>query len=318
MLSLSMKKNQIKINSKNKINSFLIVFPSDITKERVKSIIQDFHITYLEKTSIDYHEVLNKLETYEIIILESTIDLDSEILEKFKSIKSKNNNVIDINQFLKELSEKLHITYFNNSWHTEINIEELKVDKKVELFKRIFDLILVLIMSPISIVLISIAAILIKITSKGPIFFLQTRVGKNGKPFKIVKLRTMIHNNTESYTVENDERVFKIGKYLRVLKIDELPQFYNILVGQMSLIGPRPERLEIVQRLSQENPYYEFRHLIKPGISGWAQVNDPRASPAKSFEKLEYDLYYIKNASFLLDLKIVIKTIIIILNRNSL
>jgi lipopolysaccharide/colanic/teichoic acid biosynthesis glycosyltransferase len=173
-------------------------------------------------------------------------------------------------------------------------------------------------MFPISTFLVVIASILIKLSSKGPIFFLQTRVGKNGKPFKIIKLRTMIHSQIESYTIENDERVFKTGKYLRVLKIDELPQFYNILVGQMSLIGPRPERLEIVQRLSQENPYYELRHLIKPGISGWAQVNDPTANPTKNFEKLEYDLYYIKNASLLLDLKIFIKTIIIIITRNSL
>ncbi len=306
------------MNKKKIKNNFLIIFPSEITKLRLKSIKQSFKIEYLEAKSIFFDKFFNKIDTYEKIIIESTNGLNPEILAKIKSIEQEKNNVIDVKDFLTEISKKLFITYYNNIWHTHIVIEEIKVDKWVEFFKRLFDLIFVLIMFPIAIFLVAFASILIKLTSKGPIFFLQTRVGKNGKIFKIIKLRTMVHNKNESYTVENDERVFKIGKYLRLLKIDELPQFYNILVGQMSLIGPRPERLEIVQRLSQENPYYGLRHLIKPGISGWAQVNDPTANPTKNFEKLEFDLYYIKNASLLLDLKIFIKTIIIIITRNSL
>lgn len=313
-----MKNNRKIIINKKKIPHFLIINPSELTKQRLKSIKENFHITFLEGDYFENRTPLNNLVTFDKIILESTDNLNIGILQEIESIKSQKNNVIDIKTFLAELSKKLFITYYNNKWHTQTNIEELDVNKNVEFFKRFFDVVVILILFPISIFLIFIAAILIKLSSKGPVFFLQTRVGKNGKPFKIIKLRTMIHNNIESYTVENDERVFKIGKYLRILKIDELPQFYNILVGQMSLIGPRPERIEIVEKLCEENPYYELRHLIKPGISGWAQVNDPTANPTKNFEKLEYDLYYIKNSSLFLDLKIVIKTIIIIIKRNSL
>ena len=311
--------NKLKIGiNKKKFPRFLIINPSELTKQRLISIKKTFHITYLEKGSLEDYKAFNKLVTFDKIILESADNLNVSLLQEIESIKSQKNNVIDIKIFLAELSQKLFITYYNNVWHTQTNLDELKVNKRVEFLKRFFDVTFIFVLSPISIFLIFISAILIKLISNGPVLFLQNRVGKNGKPFKIIKLRTMIHNNIESYTVENDERVFKIGKYLRILKIDELPQFYNILVGQMSLIGPRPERIEIVEKLCEENPYYELRHLIKPGISGWAQVNDPTANPTKNFEKLEYDLYYIKNSSLLLDLKIVIKTIIIIIKRNGL
>ena len=313
-----MKNKRKIIINKKKTPNFLIINPSELTKERLKSIKQNFNLTFLEGGSIENRTALSNLVTFDRIILESTDNLNVGILQEIESIKSQKNNVIDIKTFFAELSEKLFITYYNNKWHTQTNIEELDVNKNMEIVKRFFDLVVILILFPISIFLIFIAAILIKLSSQGPVFFLQTRVGKNGKPFKIIKLRTMIYKNIESYTVENDERVFQIGKYLRILKIDELPQFYNILVGQMSLIGPRPERIEIVEKLCEENPYYELRNLIKPGISGWAQVNDPTANPTKNYEKLEYDLYYIKNSSLFLDLKIVIKTIIIIIKRNSL
>ena len=311
--------NKLKIGiNKKKFPRFLIINPSELTKQRLISFKKTFHITYLEKGSLEDYKAFNKLVTFDKIILESADNLNVSLLQEIESIKSQKNNVIDIKIFLAELSQKLFITYYNNVWHPQTNLDELKVNKRVEFLKRFFDVTFIFVLFPISIFLIFIAAILIKLTSNGPVLFLQNRVGKNGKPFKIVKLRTMTYNNIESYTVENDERVFKIGKYLRKLKIDELPQFYNILVGQMSLIGPRPERIEIVEKLSEENPYYALRHLIRPGISGWAQVNDPTANPTKNFEKLEYDLYYIKNSSLLLDLKIVVKTIIIILTRNSL
>jgi lipopolysaccharide/colanic/teichoic acid biosynthesis glycosyltransferase len=310
-------KNNHKV-PQNKMSSFLIINPSELTKHRLKSIKQNFDITYLEKSSLENYTDLNNLYSYDKIIVETTDNLNVNFLHEIRSIKSQKNNIIDTTDFLAEVSKKLFITYYNEIWHTQANLEELKLNKKSESFKRIFDIIFVLILTPISVLLIFIAAILIKISSNGPIFFLQTRVGKNSRPFKIIKLRTMIQNNTESYTIENDERVFKVGKYLRALKIDELPQFYNILVGDMSLIGPRPERIEIVKKLCQDNPYYELRHLVNPGITGWAQVNDPTANPTKNFEKLEYDLYYIKNSSLSLDLKIIIKTIIIVFKRNSL
>jgi lipopolysaccharide/colanic/teichoic acid biosynthesis glycosyltransferase len=166
-----------------------------------------------------------------------------------------------------------------------------------------------------------IGIVLVKLFSKGPIFFYQERIGLNNKPFTIYKLRTMIYQSGKidiNHTIKNDERVYKMGKILRITKIDEIPQFFNILKGDMSLIGPRPERLEIVEQLAKEIPAYNLRHTIRPGISGLAQINNPTATPNESIEKLEYDLYYINNVNLFLDLKILWKTIFIVLKLDSL
>ncbi len=196
----------------------------------------------------------------------------------------------------------------------------LKLNKYL-ILKRIIDIIIVILLLPIAIPLLLIGMLSIKFFSKGPIFFIQERVGFNNKSFSIYKLRTMIHQPNYvdlNHTVKNDERIFKTGKILRVTKIDEIPQFINILKGEMSLIGPRPERLELVQKLSIEIPSYKFRHLVKPGLSGLAQINNPTATPNESIEKLEYDLYYINNLNLILDLKIFWKTFFIVLKLDSL
>lgn len=153
----------------------------------------------------------------------------------------------------------------------------------------------------------------IKLFSPGPVFFSQTRVGLNGKHFKIHKFRTMIINaETETGAVwcqKKDSRVTFIGRLMRKLRIDELPQFYNILKGDMSLIGPRPERPEFVDLLKQRIPFYDERHLVKPGLTGWAQVLFPYGSSIEdAAEKLHYDLFYIKNMSVFMDIKIFLKT----------
>ena len=196
----------------------------------------------------------------------------------------------------------------------------LKLNKYL-ILKRVIDIVVVVLLLPIAIPLLMIGMLSIKLFSKGPIFFIQERVGFNNKSFSIYKLRTMIHRPDYvdlNHTVKNDERIFKTGKILRVTKIDEIPQFINILKGEMSLIGPRPERLELVQKLSIEIPSYKLRHLIKPGLSGLAQINSPTATPNESLENLEYDLYYINNLNLVLDLKILWKTFFIVLKLNSL
>ena len=130
----------------------------------------------------------------------------------------------------------------------------------------------------------------------------------------------MVFSNSghNEHTVKDDLRIFPVGKFLRLTKIDELPQLYNVLIGEMSLIGPRPEKIDIVERLSKQNPYYPLRHLIKPGITGWAQVNIPIATPNENLEKLEFDLYYIKNISYFLEFEILLKTIKVVFKRQSL
>jgi sugar transferase (PEP-CTERM system associated) len=152
---------------------------------------------------------------------------------------------------------------------------------------------------------------------RAPIFYLQERVGADGEPFNIIKFRSM-RLDAEKFGAqmasEDDPRITKIGNYLRKYRIDELPQIYNVICGDMGFVGPRPERPEFVQKLIKNTPYYNERHNVKPGLTGWAQLNYPYgATEADSLEKLKYDLYYIKHRSFLLDLLILIRTVEVVL-----
>tara|TARA_B100001245_G_C22815269_1_gene392494 strand:+ start:48 stop:512 length:465 start_codon:yes stop_codon:yes gene_type:complete len=144
-------------------------------------------------------------------------------------------------------------------------------------------------------------------------FYTQTRVGRNGKHFKIYKLRSMVKDaekNGAQFADKNDLRVTKFGRFLRRSRFDEIPQFINVIKGEMSVIGPRPERPVFVEDLSKTIPFYEVRHLVKPGVTGWAQVNAKYGMTVEdALEKLQYDLYYIKKRSLFLDITIVIKTL---------
>jgi lipopolysaccharide/colanic/teichoic acid biosynthesis glycosyltransferase len=160
-------------------------------------------------------------------------------------------------------------------------------------------------------------AVVIKLESSGPIFYRQERVGKNGRPFNVMKFRSMRADAEKAGPVwasKDDDRTTRVGKIIRKLRIDEIPQFWNILRGEMDFVGPRPERPHFVSQLAEEIPYYEQRHLIAPGLTGWAQIKYPYgASVEDARQKLQYDLYYIKNQSLVLDAIILFETIKIIL-----
>ena len=185
-------------------------------------------------------------------------------------------------------------------------------------FKQFFDMTL----SAVGLILLSplflIVSLLIKIDSRGPVFFSQKRVGKDGKFYSLVKFRSM-RNNAESLTgpvwaQTDDDRVTRVGGIIRKTRIDELPQIFNVLKGDMSIVGPRPERPFFVKRLEKGLPYYSLRLYVKPGITGWAQINyNYGASVEDSLKKLQYDLYYIKNMSIFLDLYIIFETIKVVL-----
>ena len=184
--------------------------------------------------------------------------------------------------------------------------------------KRSFDLvasaILLLATSPV----IAITALLIKLDSSGALFYRQARVGAGGRTFEVCKFRSMRVDaelaGKPIWATANDDRTTRVGRIIRKLRIDELPQIFNVLKGDMSFVGPRPERPFFVQQLAQEIPYYEARHSIKPGITGWAQVRYPYgASVEDAKEKLQYDLYYVKNHSLFLDIMILIDTVQVVL-----
>ncbi|MCK5427277.1 MAG: sugar transferase, partial [Thermodesulfovibrionia bacterium] len=189
-------------------------------------------------------------------------------------------------------------------------------------FKRIFDFFIALIGFTISIPFFIIIPFLIKLDSKGPILLRQERVGEGEKQFMLYKFRTMVDGAEKHsgpvWSQEKDNRVTRLGKFLRKSRLDELPQLYNVLRGDMSLIGPRPERAFFVSTLKKQLPYYSERLYVKPGITGWAQVRyEYGDSIVDSLEKLRYDLYYIKHLSFFLDFLIILDTTKIIFFRRS-
>jgi sugar transferase (PEP-CTERM system associated) len=165
--------------------------------------------------------------------------------------------------------------------------------------------------------LILIVSILIKIDSRGPVFYKQKRVGENGKVFKLLKFRSMVQNaevNGPVWAIEDDSRITRIGRWIRKWRLDEIPQMLNVLKGDMSFVGPRPERSFFVEQLKKEIPYYDQRFSVKPGITGWAQIKYRYgASMEDALEKLKYDLYYIKNLSPLFDLMIIFETVKVVL-----
>jgi sugar transferase (PEP-CTERM system associated) len=186
--------------------------------------------------------------------------------------------------------------------------------------KRVFDVgfstALGVLLSPLMLIL----AALIKLTSPGPVFYRQERYGINEGVFEVVKFRSMAadaEKNGAVWAADNDPRVTAVGRVMRRLKLDELPQIINIIRGDMSFVGPRPERPVFVSRLKKEIDYYSYRHIIRPGLTGWAQVNYPYgANVEDAVRKLEYDLYYIKNSSFSLDMLILLKTATVVLFRS--
>lgn len=180
--------------------------------------------------------------------------------------------------------------------------------------QQVYSFIVALVGAIVALPLMLGAAILVRLTSKGPVLYRQTRVGLNGKHISVLKFRSMFVDAEAAtgavWASKNDPRITGIGKYLRKFRIDELPQLWNVLKGEMSFVGPRPERPEFVQALSEKIPFYRQRHCVKPGLTGWAQINHKYGDTIEdTITKLEYDLYYIKHISFSLDIYIILNTL---------
>ncbi|PIV91794.1 MAG: sugar transferase, partial [Gallionellales bacterium CG17_big_fil_post_rev_8_21_14_2_50_54_146] len=184
--------------------------------------------------------------------------------------------------------------------------------------KRIFDLASSVMLLMLTLPFMLITALCIYLEDRAPILYRQERIGLDGQPFTIYKFRSMRRDAESSgkpqWAAENDTRITRVGKIIRQLRLDELPQIFNVLKGEMSLVGPRPEREFFVKQLCVEIPYYNLRHSVKPGITGWAQVRYQYGSSVEdSLQKLQYDLYYVKNNSLFLDIIILIDTVLVVL-----
>jgi lipopolysaccharide/colanic/teichoic acid biosynthesis glycosyltransferase len=183
--------------------------------------------------------------------------------------------------------------------------------------KRLLDILLVLLAAPPAVVLVGLAAMATKLSSRGPVFFVQERLGRNGIPFSCYKLRTMVvgaEQDAPQWASDNDPRVTRVGRFLRQTRLDELPQLYNVWRGEMSFVGVRPIRQHFAAILAEKEPLYGVRFLAKPGLTGWDQVNNGYPSTLEAqLRKFHFDLYYLENASFWLDLKILGKTVQVVL-----
>lgn len=224
--------------------------------------------------------------------------------------------VINLADFYETVFQRVSLSELEEAWFFEHlppqNLSEHELRRAGEI---IIAGIIFIITLPLSIL----TCLLIKLTSRGPIFYRQKRVGKRGVVFNLYKFRSMHHskalnpdadNSAPAWTSPNDNRITPVGRILRATHIDELPQLLNIMKGDMSFIGPRPERPEFTKNLEKQIPFYELRYLVRPGITGWAQINyQYAASVDEAYEKLQYDIYYIKNRSFFKDVVIVLKTI---------
>ncbi len=246
---------------------------------------------------------------------------DPSASEKLSSILFKclplKINFLSFHHFYENVTGKVPVDIINKIWFLE-NLTE--GNKKIyDSFKRIFDIIISLVILVVSIPFWLIIGIIIKLESKGKIFFTQTRIGKNDEHFIIYKFRTMRNGHDFTPTEKDDDRITRFGSFLRKTRFDEIPQMINVLKGEMSFIGPRPERPELVKILETQIPYYNERMLIKPGITGWDQTSSEYHSPSyeDTLEKLQYDLYYIKKRSVYLDLNIFLKTFSTILSRKG-
>jgi exopolysaccharide biosynthesis polyprenyl glycosylphosphotransferase len=223
--------------------------------------------------------------------------------------------VTDFKRFIETVAGKVPIDYLNAGWFFE---ELSTIDKRYYWYvKRAIDVLLSLFGICVTLPFLPFVALLIKIDSPGPVFYSQSRIGRDNKPFRLWKLRTMVRDADKDnvhWTTNNDARITLVGKFLRKIRLDEVPQLFNILKGDMTLIGPRPEAVSLVELYKKEIPYYLERHMVTPGITGWAQINYPYGNSVEDArEKLKYDYYYIKNRSIVLDANIFLRTIRIVL-----
>lgn len=264
-----------------------------------------------------WDEIISRIYTEDVSIV--AIDLLDENVEPvlphlYNLIFSK-VNFVDMHKIYEDVFNRVPLSLLKYNWFLE-NISS-RPRATYDALKRLMDVVIAIIWLIVTTPFFPFIALAIKLDSPGPAFIEQERFGQNNKIIKLIKFRSMTGNDKGKWLDKDDDRVTKVGRFLRKSRLDEFPQMWNVLKGDMSLIGPRPDIYDLGIKLQQEIPYYNVRNIIKPGLSGWAQINQDVVphSVEETKERLAYDLYYIKNRSFLLDLKIALRTIKTLLSR---
>ncbi|WP_158844223.1 sugar transferase [Algibacter sp. L1A34] len=262
----------------------------------------------------EIHQVIKQENISEIVIASYNSEtITPSIYRDLITLLENGFPIKEYTQAYEEMTQRVPVQFVGKDFYKYFPFSRSNHNKLYLFFRRVFDIAISIIGLLISLVFLPLILIGNLIGNRGALFYTQKRIGKNGRPFQIIKYRSMIENaekNGAVWAQKNDIRITPFGKFLRHSRLDEIPQFINILKGEMSLIGPRPERPRFVAELSDLLPFYETRHIVKPGLTGWAQVKTRYGSSVDdSLLKLQYDLYYIKHRSFFLDLNIIVKTI---------
>lgn len=261
-------------------------------------------------------DMARELDIDEIVVALTERRAGSMPLRQLLDCKVSGLRVHDLNTHFEKTLGQIRIDYVNASWL--IFGDGFNQDTARTVVKRVFDIVFAVILTLLGLPLMLGAALLIKLESRGPVLYRQERVGADGVYFSIAKFRSMRvdaeGDGTPRWAAAQDDRITRVGRIIRKLRIDELPQLYNVLRGDMSLVGPRPERPFFVEQLTQEIPFYALRHSVKPGVTGWAQVRYAYGATVEdSLQKLQYDLYYVKNHSLFLDLLVLFETVKVVL-----
>jgi sugar transferase (PEP-CTERM system associated) len=273
----------------------------------------------LESVAADLMEVVEKSKVHRVIVAmpdrRGTIPMQELLELRMRGVK-----IEEATSWLERMSGKIEVENLYPSWL--VFSQGFRRSSTFVLIRRLISVTISLIGLILTAPLLPLIMLLIGLDSKGPVFYTQTRVGKGGRLFKVVKFRTMRQDAEASsgpkWAGNNDPRVTRVGKFLRSSRLDEIPQLWCVLKGDMAFVGPRPERPEFIAWLSKEIPYYGVRHMVRPGLTGWAQVKYKYGSTVEDArEKLQYDLFYIKNASIGLDLLIMFQTVKTVLLRRG-
>ncbi|AXP79252.1 UDP-N-acetylgalactosamine-undecaprenyl-phosphate N-acetylgalactosaminephosphotransferase [Mariniflexile rhizosphaerae] len=289
-----------------KIVGFINCEPRKSDKIKFKGIVE-----YSPK---QIYQVIKDENISEIVIASyNSQSITAEIYRDLITLLEGGFPIKEYTQVYEDMMQRVPVQFVGKDFYRYFPFSRTNHNKLYLFFHRLFDILISVLGLLFGLIILPVILLGNLIGNRGPLFYIQERIGKNGNLFKIVKFRTMIINAETAGAVwakKNDTRITAFGKFLRNTRLDEFPQFFNILKGDMSLIGPRPERPHFVRQLSQILPFYETRHIVKPGLTGWAQVKTRYGSSVDdSLLKLQYDLYYIKHRSFLLDVNILIKTL---------
>lgn len=288
----------------------IIGFINTDSKDGESEKILDIELVEIDKLqSFVKHQSISEI----VIASQKTDGITVNLYNNLLALLEKGFVIREYTQVYETITQRIPVQYVNKDFYRYFPFSRSNHNRLYLLFVRLIEIIISVIGVFIGLYLLPFIYVGNFLANRGPLLYTQERVGKNGKIFTIFKFRTMIQNaemNQAVFATHNDKRITFFGKFLRKSRIDEFPQFFNILKGDMAVIGPRPERPYFVDQIAGQMPFYQTRHVIKPGLTGWAQVNYSYGDSIKdSLIKLQYDLYYIKHRSVFLDINITIKTI---------